>query len=138
MSAFHRPARPRTVTIALWWVFLLGAWNAARAVTLGRQSDLLLDLGVVLSPHLRLALAMFWAVVFCTLTVMLKQKRPITRRAIPLLLTVYALTELALLFFFVQSSVARRTWLLNTMFYLAMITFTYWALNRAAADNYFE
>lgn len=138
MSAFRRPMRPRSVTITLWGVFLLGAWNAARAVTLARKSDLLLELDLVPDPRIRMAAALIWAVLFIVLAVMLRQKRKFVRRATPLSLILYTLMELALLFFFVQAPAAKRSWLPNALFYAGAVLFTYWALNRSASDSYFE
>lgn len=138
MSAFRRPARPRSVTITLWGVFLLGAWNAAEAVTLGRKSGLFLELDVVPNPRIRIALALVWAILFGLQTVLIIQKRQSSRRATPLLLALYALTELTLLLIFAKAPAAKRSLLPNALFYGVAISFTYWALNRSAADSYFE
>jgi hypothetical protein len=91
-----------------------------------------------LNPLLRLAIALIWASLFWGLTILLWMKRPVVRQAIPILLLLYALLELILLLFFAQAPTARRAWLLDTLFYCGTILFVYWALNRSAADAYFE
>ncbi len=138
MSAIIALARPRTVTITLWGVFILGAWNVGRALTLGQQSRLLLEFGVVPDPRWRLIIALMWSSLFWGLTILLKRKRPITRQAIPLLILVYALFELGFLFFFAQAMPARRAWLVNMVFYGILFLFVSWALNRPAAKVYFK
>lgn len=137
MSVYLAPNRPRSVTITLWGVFLLGVWNVARAIALVQQSAVLLTLDVQPDPRLHLIMALVWAIAFLALAFALWQKQPFARQAIPLLLLLYALYELSLLVIFVQSPLARRSWLLNTLAYIETILFAHWALNRSAAQAYF-
>jgi hypothetical protein len=130
--------RPRTVTITLWGVFILGGWNLARAVVLSRQSSLLLALGVSLDPRLRLIIALCWAILFWGAAFALWRKRPFARQAIPIILLLYGLYQLSLLLFFTQTQTAQRRWLLNTLSYTVAVLFTLWALNRATVITYFK
>ena len=138
MSLPTVPKRPLTVTLTLWGVFLLGVWNAGRAIAWGRQSNILLALGATPDPRLLLVIAVVWGLVFLGLALMLWQRRPFVRQAVPISLTLYAIYRLSLLLFFAQVPLNRQGWLLYSMVYLAVIVFTQWALNRASAQSYFE
>jgi hypothetical protein len=72
------------------------------------------------------------------MVVALRQRRPFTRRAIPITLLLYAVSELSLTIAFAQNQPAQSGLYLNGLFYLVMIVFSYWALNRTAVTPYFE
>lgn len=131
-------SRPHTVTIAIWGVFLIGAWNAGRALSLGRQLELFLAWEISPDPRLRLIVALVWMALFWGATIAIRLRRPGTGRSVPILMALYGLYELGLLSFFVHAPVARSAWLVNTLFYLACLLFLAWALNRPAARNYFR
>jgi hypothetical protein len=130
--------RPRFVTLALLGVFLLGVWNFGRALALSQQMDLLLEIGVQPDPRFRLITALIWGFVFIGLWWLVRQKRPFTRKLLPLILILYAVYELGLTIFFAQTTLAQQTIWLNLSFYLLLILFLMWALNRTAANEYFR
>jgi hypothetical protein len=130
-------ARPLSVTIIVIGVFLFGIVNAWRAYGLFSQTDLLLTLGVAVDPRLRAAVAVVWALLFFGAVVALWRRHPVSRATIPLLLAVYAVYEIGLLLFLVQSPVARRGWPADTLFYAALIFLAAWLLNRRAVRSYF-
>lgn len=133
------PHRPRTVTFTVGGVFLLGMWNAGRAVALAQQSQLLRALDAQPDPRARLVVAVVWAFVLWGLAVALSQQRPFTRRAIPILLTIYAGYELLLWHIFSKMTPGQQQqWLLTAFFFLCAILFVSWALNRPAANRYFK
>ena len=129
--------RPRSVTFTLWGVFLLGVWNFGRALALGQQMDLLLELTIQPDPRFRLTMALIWGFVFSGLWWMVWRKRPFTRKLLPLILILYAAYELSLTILFAQTPLARQAIWLNLSFYLFLILFSAWALNRTAANNYY-
>jgi hypothetical protein len=131
-------ARPLSVTIVAIGVFLFGIINAWRAYGLASQADLLLTLGVAVDPRLRAAVAVVWALLFLGAVVALWRRQPFSRGAIPLLLAVYAVYQIGLLLFLVQSPVARRGWPADTFFYAVLIILTAWLLNRRAIRSYFR
>jgi len=130
--------RPLAVTITLWGVFFLGVWNMGRVVAIVQQSNVLIELNNKIDPRIRLLIALIWALWFGGVTVALRQRRPFTRRAIPITLLLYAVSELSLTIVFARNQPARSSWLLNGLFYLILIVFSYWALNRTAVTAYFE
>jgi hypothetical protein len=138
MSAFLAPARPRTVTITLWGVFLLGTWNAGRALAVGWRSELLLEIGVQPDPRWRLMVALLWSLIFWGAALALWRNQPIARLVIPVLLFFYALSEFGFLLFLSQSTLAKRAWLMYTVFHLGTILFSWWTLNRSAVRFYFN
>jgi hypothetical protein len=83
-------------------------------------------------------MALVWMLLLWTAALALWQKRPFTRRAIPAILFVYAIYELGLLLVFAQAGSARSSWPINTLFYVVIIVFSYWALNRTAVTAYFR
>lgn len=85
----------------------------------------------------RLLLAAVWAMLLWGLVVALWQRRPFTRQAIPILLTIYALIELAMQRLFTQNTPPQQ-WLLTGLLYLGFILLAQWALNRPAAAAYFQ
>ena len=128
--------RPRSVTLTLWGVFLLGVWNLARALALGQQRDLLQELAAKPDPTLRLVIALVWGAVFLGLVEALRRKRPFTRRLIPLTIMLYTLYEIGLILFF--TTAARETLALDILTAVGLVAFTGWTLNRTAAAPYFH
>ncbi len=129
--------RPRSVTLALLGVFLLGVWNFGRVLALGQQMDLLLELAVQPDPRFRFIMALIWGFVFLGLWWLVRQKRPFTRKLTPVILILYAVYELSLTILFAQTPLARQSIWLNLSIYLLLILFVAWALNRTSSDNYF-
>ncbi len=129
--------RPRSVTLTLWGVFLLGVWNFGRALALGQQRVLLQELGAHPDPTFRLIVALVWGIVFFGLGDMLRRKRPFTRRLIPLSIFLYALYEMGLIILFAAAAPARQSLLLDALLVLSGVLFSGWALNRTAVYAYF-
>ena len=138
MSLPTVPKRPLTVTLTLWGVFLLGVWNAVRAIAWARQSSILLALGATPDPRLQLAVAVVWTLVFLGLAVALWRNRPFVRRAVPVFLTLYAVYRLSLPLFFTQVPLNCQGWFVRLLIYLAAIMYAQWALNRAGAKSSFR
>lgn len=138
MSAYWRQKRPFSVTLTLWSVFLFGVWNIGRVAALGQEIQLFLDLEIRPDPRLRLLLALVWAILFSIVWLGLRGRRPFTRTAVPVLLLLYAISELSFQLFFAQAPAARQSGGINALFYILMILFTGWALNRTAAKPYFN
>jgi hypothetical protein len=109
-----------------------------RVVAIGQQNSLLTELNSKIDPRLRLVLALIWACVWWGMMVALWQRRPFVRRAIPIALLLYAVYEVSLTIIFAQAQPAQSSWLLNSLFYLIAILFSYWALHRTAVSSYFE
>lgn len=109
-----------------------------RVVAIIQQSNILIELNNKIDPRIRLWVALIWALWFGGMAIALRQRRPFTRRAIPITLLLYAVYELSLTIIFAQIQPGQRSWLINTLFYLILITFSYWALNRTAVMPYFE
>jgi hypothetical protein len=130
--------RPLAVTITLWGVFLLGVWNMGRVVAIIQQSNVLSELNNKIDPRIRLVAALLWALWLGGMVIALRQRRPFTRRAIPITLLLYAVYELSLTITFAQNQPAQSSWRLNGLFYLVVIIFSTWALNRTAVTPYFE
>ncbi|PIE80694.1 MAG: hypothetical protein CSA11_07165 [Chloroflexi bacterium] len=130
--------RPRSATLVLWGVFLLGAWNFGRVLAFGQQMDLLLELAVQPDSRFRFMLALIWGFVFLGLWWLIRQKRPFTRKLTPLILILYAVYELSLTILFAQTPLARQAIWLNLSIYLFLILFVTWALNRTAVDHYYH
>jgi hypothetical protein len=131
-------ARPFSVTMIAVGVFLIGLVNAWRAVALFGQADLLLALQVSADPRLRAAAAVVWALLFFGAMIALWRRHDVSRLAIPLLLAVYAVYELGLLLFLVQSPVARRGWPADALLYALFIVLTTWFLNRPTVRSYYR
>ncbi len=129
--------RPRSVTLIVWGVFLLGGWNCGRLITISLNYRLLATFSTTPTPFFRLMLALVWMLLLWAAALALWQRRPFTRRAIPFILFVYAVYELGILLIFTQAGPARSGWLINTLFYLFITLFSYWALNRTAVTSYF-
>ena len=129
--------RPRSVTLALLGVFLLGVWNFGRALAVSQQMDLLLEISVQPDPRFRFIIALIWGFVFIGLWWLVREKRPFTRKLLPFILVLYAVYELSLTILFAQTALAQQAIWLNLSFYLLLTGFITWALNRTAANNYF-
>jgi DNA-binding XRE family transcriptional regulator len=134
----QQPSRPLSITLIAWGTFLLGLANGWRAVGLNRQSSILIELEVVPDPRLRLAIALAWAIVFLVLAGMLCFRRRLTRWAIPGLVAVYSLYQMALTVLFFRSPDAARGWPLTVLLSLMVVVGLTWFLNRAANRWYFE
>ena len=130
--------RPRSVTLTFWGVFLLGGWNCGRLLSISLNYRLLTTFSTSPTPLFRLVMALVWMLLLWAAVLALWQKRPFIRRAIPFILIVYTAYELGLLLIFAQAGPARSGWLANTLFYLAISVFSYWALNRTAVKPYFR
>lgn len=129
--------RPRSVTITLLGVILLGTWSAARAVAIASQVELLLELETRPDPRLLMIIASVWAVLFCGAAVALVSRRHVTRWLIPLLIILYALYELSLEGLFESTTISIQGWLLRILLYDGIIIFVAWSLNRKEAKAYF-
>ena len=136
MSVPTRTHRPRIVTLLILGVFLFGIWNAGQALAIAKESRLMLALDVTLDPRIRMGMALAWTVMFGGLAVAMWQKRPFAQRALPLLLTVYALTELIRQLLFVQVVHTQQVWLTG-IFYLILLIICRWSLKRPFAQTYF-
>ena len=130
--------RPRSVTLTLWGVFLLGGWNCGRLLATGLNYRFLTAFSTTPAPLFRLIMALIWLVLLWGAAIALWQRRPFTRHTIPALLTIYMAYELSVLLIFTQSEPARSGWLFNLSFYLGLIGLSYWALNRTAVASYFR
>lgn len=131
--------RPRSVTLTLWGVYLLGVWNFSRALALSQQRALLQELASRPNPAYRLIMALVWGIVFIGLAEALRRRRPSARRLIPLMLACYALYETGLIFFVLtlNMNATRQALALETVLIVASVVFTFWALNRTAVSRYF-
>ena len=132
------PNRPRSVTLTFWGVFLLGGWNCGRLLVTSLNYRLLATITTAPTPFFRLMMALVWMLILWTAGLILWQRRPFIRRVIPSILFTYAVYELGLLLIFAQAGPARSGWLVNSLFYLSITAFSYWALNRTAVTSYFK
>lgn len=128
---------PRSVTIMLLGVMLLGAWNAAKALAIAQQVSLMLALNLRPDPRLLLIIAAGWMVLFWGSTIALWRRQSFTQWLIPLLLILYALYELVLQGLFVQIPITGQGWLLRILLYGVALLFALWSLNRSNAKSYF-
>lgn len=131
------PKRPRTITLVLLVLILLGIIQAGKVVALTQQSALLLDLQVKPDPRLLMLTAAVWMVLFWSSAFALWRKTALTRWLIPLLLAAYALYELAILGIFVRIPISMDRWIQNSICAAALVLFALWALNRSAAKTYY-
>lgn len=131
------PKRPRTISLVLLVLVILGIIQAAKGVALREQFALLLDLQVRPDPRLRFLIAAVWMVLFWSLAIALWRKMAVTRWLTPLLLAFYALYELAILRLFTQVPISSDRWLQYTIVTVVLVLFAYWALNRSAANSYY-
>ena len=138
MDARTVPKRPFTVTLTFLGVFLLGLWNLGRAAALYREQDLLLTLQVQPDPRLRLIIALVWAVIFWGLAWSVWRRRPFSQKTVPILTAIYAAYDLGLQTLSPLARLNEANWLLTGIFYLIIILFMAWALNRPTANTYFK
>ncbi len=127
--------RPRSVTLTLWGVFLLGIWNVGRALALLQQRELLQELAARPDPMVRLLLALAWGCAFFVLAEGLRRKRPLTRPLIPLAIALYALYEISLLVFIAP---VRPPWTIlafDSLLALLGVSFSWWALRKTMNDE---
>ena len=129
--------RPRSVTITLLGVMLLGAWRAAQAFAMAQQIALLLALNIRPDPRLLLVIAVSWMILFWGSAIALWLKWPFSRWLIPLLLILYALYELVLQGLFVRIPISGQSWLLRILLYSVAVLFAVWSLNRSKTISYF-
>ncbi len=129
--------RPRSVTITLLGVILLGAWRAAQAFAMAQQIALLLALNIRPDPRLLLVIAVSWMILFWGSAIALWLKWPFSRWLIPLLLILYALYELVLQGLFVRIPISGQSWLLRILLYSVAVLFAVWSLNRSKTISYF-
>jgi len=132
-----KPNRPRSVTITLLGVILLGVWNAGKVFALTQQYSLLLTLNVSPDPRLFLVFAASWMALFWGAAISLLRRRSLSRWLIPLLLLLYSLYELILLGLFVRIPQSGQSWLVRILLYDVAILFALWSLNRSEARYYF-
>jgi hypothetical protein len=111
--------------------------NGWRALGLGRQRNLLQELGASVEPAGLFLVALAWAVLFAGTTLALWRRWPATRWAAPALILGYALYQLALTTLWVRSNVAQQGWSAAVLLYALAFLFTTWALNRPAGRPYF-
>lgn len=130
--------RPRSVTILTLGGLLLGLWNLWRALTLIRQSPLLLELGVHVDPRVRLVIALFWATWFVLLAIGLWQRRATVRWLFPLSFLLYSIYHLSLLAFFMPAPAARQGWQASVVFFLSVLLWSTWVLRRPAHATYWR
>jgi hypothetical protein len=97
---------------------------------------LLIEMAVVPDPRPRLIVALCWMATFIVLAFLLWRGRRATRWAIPVLLAVYGLYQLALMLLFSQSADALRGRPLTTLLHLLVVVITAWFLNRSASSWY--
>lgn len=133
----NRP-RPFFVTITTAGVFLLGMWNAWRALILLQESNLLMQLDVTLNPFVRSTMALIWSFLFMSLAFALWRRRAIVRRVLPLSLLLYAVYHMLLLAFFIHAPAARQGWQASAALYAAAIVWTTWVVRRPAYDSYWR
>jgi len=132
--------RPFSVTIVLWGVFLLGTWNAGKAIAIIYQLPLFTKWPTTPSPTFRLVAALFWMALFWTLTALLWRKRPLTRQAptrhtIPLAILLYAIYQTTITLLFATSQTTRQSWSLYAVLYTLFALYTCWALKETAVPN---
>jgi hypothetical protein len=127
--------RPISVTITAVGVLLLGAINVWRVVGLIRQLDMLLTLEMTFDPRLQLVVAIGWAILFGVLTIMTWRHRPITKWLVPFALTLYAIFQLLIPLIFAPAAQLNSA---EISFYITIVLFSAWALNRPATQTYFQ
>lgn len=132
-----RKNRPRTVTITLLGVIFLGAWSAAQALAMARQTSLLLALNINPDPRLLLIISAGWAILFWGSAIVLLRRVSLSRWLIPLLILLYALYEFLLQGLYVRTPITGQSWLFRILLYDVAILFALYSLNRSAARSYF-
>ena len=132
-----RKKRPRTVTITLLGVILIGIWNAAQALAMARQIDLFLTLDVKPDPRLLVVFSAAWTVLFLGSASVLIRRVSFARWLIPLLIFLYALYELLLQRMFEHTPKTTQNWFLQILLFDVVVLFALWSLNRSASRSYF-
>lgn len=138
MNPPQSAGRPRSVTLTLWGVYLLGIWNVGRALALFQQRELLQDLVARPDPMFRLLMALAWGCAFFVLAEGLRKKRPFTRHLIPLSIALYALYEISLLAFIAPVHPPWTILAFDSLLALLGVGIATWALNRTAVAPYFQ
>ena len=136
-SFYTLQKRPRSVTIMIWGVFLLGLINGWRAFGLGQQADLLLMLGSSLNPYVGMGLAIGWSVIFFTAAAALWRRLSWTQWLIPGLILIHGLYYIALALIFGRTADSRNVWLAFTVLFALLFLFSLWALKRPSVRWYF-
>jgi hypothetical protein len=131
-------ARPTSVTILLWGVFIVGALNGWRAASWWQQRQLMagLDLSATMTFHV--LAAFIWMLVCWGLALGLWQRRYYVRWAIPGFLACYALFRLAILLFLAQTPPAPDAWMLPVVVYGVLLGVTSWICWRPANVPYWR
>jgi hypothetical protein len=127
--------RPRSVTLTLWGVFLLGIWNVGRALALFQQRELLQELAARPDPMVRLLVALMWGCAFFVLAEGLRRKRPFSRPLIPLAIALYALYEISLLAFIAPVRPPWPVLAFDSLLALLGVSFAWWALRKTTNDE---
>ncbi|MFQ5398876.1 MAG: hypothetical protein ACE5E7_04680 [Anaerolineae bacterium] len=96
-----------------------------------------LRLGGTPDPSVRLVFALIWAFWFLVVAFHLWRRRPYVRRTIPLLLALYASYDMILGLVFATDTQARSGLLLKGLFFVALILFSWWSLNRPSGRAIF-
>jgi hypothetical protein len=133
----NEPKRYRTVSLVLLLLIVLGFIQAAKVVALREQSALLLDLQVRPDPRLRMLIATVWMVVFWVLAIALWRRIALTRWLVPLIIALHVVYETAILGLFAKVSINSGRWFLYSVMAIALVSFTFWALNRRSNNTYF-
>ncbi len=137
MSVPTSPRRPRTVTLVMLGVIFLGVWNAGRALVLFKQRTILIELQIRPSIWLQIFIAVGFCCLFLVCVWGLWQKRPFVQNTVPISVTGYAFYHVGIQILFAKSR-NPSTWALTGLLFAGTILFTYWALNRSAAQTYFQ
>lgn len=101
-----------------------------------RQWALLQRLEVTPAPLLQIGLAFVWTLLFGGTAVALWQKRPFVRQWIPLVFTLYAVSNLSLTIGYAHIPIGR--WLVNVLAYAAAVLLLRWGLIRLSTQQYFS
>jgi len=133
----RRRIRPRSVTLVIWGVFLLGLANLWRAAGLVRQGDLLRELGAWPDPRLSAVVALVWAFLFVFAALALMNGRSSIRLVTPALLLGYAVYRLGLMWLGSGRSDGNNVSTAAILLYSTATLLTVWALNRRAIRWYF-
>ena len=97
----------------------------------------MLALNVTLDPRIRVGIAFVWFIIWGGVASAMGQTRPFSQRALPILLTLYTLTELTQQLLFAQHINKQQLWL-TTVFYLILIIVTRWGVKRPSTQAYFS
>jgi hypothetical protein len=129
--------RPLSVTLVILGVLALGLANVWRAIALFQQRTLLNELGARTDPVLRSSGALLWAGIFILLVIGLWWRWAPARFVTPGILLAYGFYQLVLTQLLTFPAELSAAWA-PTALQAAIIVFTVWALNRKAAQKYFE